>query len=237
MDRQGLVTVSDARIARAFEAKRTEQHLAKEAARTLVEHGILLIGGGVVDHDTILYDVHDCKVYPMTADSGASPTYGTGIDVPGIAQVGINPNIIANELKGDAQVIDRRARIDSFPFTATYGKLDLDVLSVIIETAAGVVDVGATPNQRAYVDIEGGNEPPYFGIAVQFEDTDIDVGMLRAMVWKAKITGGTLLTGQTDQYGQPTLEASGIPTESHNKMVRFEIFESEALLPTANFPA
>lgn len=233
--RNDLITITDPRIADAFAAKAASIASVRDAG-LYVEQGILMIGGGAVDHDTILYDVHDCKVYPLTADSGASPTYGTGIDVPGIAQVGINPNIISNELKGDAMIIDRRARVDSFPFTATYGKLDLDVLSVILETT-GVADTGATPNQKAHVDIEGGNEPPYFGIAVQFEDTDIDVGMLRAIIWKAKITGGTLLTGQTDQYGQPTLEASGIATEAHNKMVRFEIWETEELLPTANFPA
>lgn len=230
MDRTQLWTPAAVTVLRALRVWTPEQ------ADLYLEHGIAPVAGGAVDADTILYDVHDCKVYPLTADSGASPTYGTGVDVPGIAQVGINPNIIANELKGDAKVIDRRARIDSFPFTATYGKLSMDVLDVILEGVRS--DVTEAGIEKARFDIEGGNEPPYFGIAVQFEDTDVDVGMVRVMVYKAKITGGTLITGATDTYGQPTIEASGIATEEpHNKMIRVEIWDTEQDLPTNVFPA
>lgn len=206
-----------------------------EAAELYIERGIMPIGGGAVDHDSIVYDVHDCKLYPLTADSGASPTYGTGIDVPGIFAVTFNPNFVSSELKGDARILDRRSRVDSFNFSATYSKLSLDVLDVLLETTLN--DVGATPNQRADLIVEGGNEPPYFGIVVQLEDTDIDIGAIRLVVYKAKVTGGTLVTSQSDTYGQPTFDASGIATDSHNRMAMLQFFETEAPVPTGTFPA
>lgn len=206
-----------------------------EAAENYAERGIMPIGGGAIDHDSIVYDVHDCKVYPLTADSGASPTYGTGVDVPGIFAVTFNPNFVSSELKSDARIIDRRSRVDSFNFSATYSKLSLDVLDVVLETT--LTDVGSTPNQIGRAVIEGGNEPPYFGIVVQLEDTDIDIGAIRLVVYKAKITGGTLVTSQSDTYGQPTFDASGIATDSHNRMAMLEFYETETTVPTSPFPA
>lgn len=205
------------------------------AAATLAAEGHPLIAGGALDHDSIVYDVHDCVVYPLTADSGASPAYGTGVDVPGIFSIGFNPNVVSQELKGDARVLDRRARVDAFNFSATYSKLSLDVLDVIFE--ATLEDTGSGATEVAKLTFEGGNEPPYFGIVVQLEDTDVDIGAIRLIVWKAKVTGGTLVTSQSDTYGQPTFEAAGIATDSHNKMARLEFHETEADIPLGTFPA
>lgn len=205
------------------------------AASQLAARGLPLIAGGALDHDSIVYDVHDCKVYPLTADTGASPTFGTGVDVPGIFSIGFNPNIISQELKGDARVLDRRARVDAFNFSATYSKLSLDVLDVIFE--ADLVDSGSGTTEIASLTFSGGNEPPYFGIVVQLEDTDVDLGAIRLIIWKAKLTGGTLVTSQSDTYGQPTFEAAGIATDSHNLMARLEFHETEVDIPTGTFPA
>jgi hypothetical protein len=41
---------------------------------------------------TISFDVHDCKVYPVTADATGGITYGAAVDVPGIQEVSVEPN-------------------------------------------------------------------------------------------------------------------------------------------------
>lgn len=202
-------------------------------AQELQDRGFMPIAGGAADRDTVVYDVHDCWVYPLSADSGASPTYGTGVDVPGIASVGLDPNIVANVLKGDARVLDRRARIDEFSFSATYSKFSLDVLAVIFGTTVG--DSGSGTGEVADVDIEGGNELPYFGIAFDIEDVDVGLDRLRVITYKTKLSGGTLISGATDAYGQPTFTAGAIATDAHNKMARFRLAENLADL-TATFP-
>jgi len=94
-------------------------------------------------HDTVMFDVHDCKVAPLISDqNGALPVYGTRIDVPGISEVGLDPNFVTAELKGDARVIAKKGRIDRVNFSGTYGKLALDVQAVLIGTS--VSDVAAT---------------------------------------------------------------------------------------------
>lgn len=168
-----------------------------------------------VTHESVMYDVHDFKVYPLSADTGASPTYGAAVDVPGIATVSLDPNLITAELKGDAKVIAKRGRIDKVACSATYGKISLDVLEVVL--GGTVTDNGAVSAEMA---LSGNNSLPYFKAA--FAINDADVGSIHVIFYKAQLTGGTLISGQTDQFGQPTLDLEGIPATS-NPDVFFKI--------------
>lgn len=95
-----------------------------------------------VNHSTVMFDVLDCAVAPLISDNvGAAPVYGTWVDVYGINEVSLDPNIVSAELKGDGRVIAKKGRIDRVNFSATYGRLDLDVRAIII--GAGVSDVAA----------------------------------------------------------------------------------------------
>lgn len=86
-------------------------------------------------HQTVMFDVHDCAVAPLIADRrGELPVYGDYVDVPGISEVGLDPNFVTAELKGDARVIAKKGRIDRMNFSGTYSKLDLDVQKVILGT-------------------------------------------------------------------------------------------------------
>lgn len=95
-----------------------------------------------LSHQTVMFDVHDAKVAPLLSDdTDALPIYGPWVDVPGISEVGLDPNFVTAELKGDARVIAKKGRIDRMNFSGTYAKLDLDVQSVIFGTA--VTDLAA----------------------------------------------------------------------------------------------
>lgn len=180
------------------------------------------------DHRTVFFDVHDAKVYSLTDDAGASPTYGAAVDVPGIAEVGLDPNLITAELKGDARVLAKKGRVDRMNLTATYGKLSLDVLEVII---GGTVTDGAPSANDAQWELLGDNELPYFAFRFKIEDLETGIGDLHVTLWKCQLTGGTLLGSSTDNFGQPTLTLEAISTESDDKMIRVDLLETETALP------
>lgn len=162
-----------------------------------------------VAHETVVFDVHDCKVYALLTDAaGASPTYGVAVDVPGIAEVSMDPNIVTAELKGDARVIAKKGRTDRINFSGTYSKLDIDVLQIIM--GGSVSDSGVTPAEIARYRLSSPAPLPYFKIVFGIEDVDEGIGDLTVIIYKAQLTGGTLLGSSTDSFGQPTFDAEGI---------------------------
>lgn len=165
-------------------------------------------------NETVVFDVHDFKVWALISDfsTDASPTYASvAVDVPGIAEVSLDPNFITAELKGDAKVIAKKGRIDRFNLSATYGKLAQKVLQVIL---GGEILDGTAGKSRYRT--KGRNSMPYFGCAFTIEDAD--VGMVRVILYKAQLTGGTLINQSTEEFGQPSLEAEGIPCDSDDDL-------------------
>lgn len=231
-----------------------------------------------VSHETVMFDVHDCQVAALLSDSaGAIPTFGPWVDVPGISEVGLDPNFVTAELKGDARVIAKKGRIDRLNFSGTYSKLDLDVLAVLIGStvsditavpaanvsvttsngSAIVTGTGFTPilagrtitgtgipsdttviavngagtamtlseeatasatvtatvaamGERARNRIQAPSSLPYFKIGFKIEDLDTGLGDLHVICYKAQITGGTLIGGSSDNFGQPSFDAECI---------------------------
>jgi hypothetical protein len=179
-----------------------------------------------VPHETVTFDVHDFKVYPLLTDTGASPTYGPAVDVPGIAEVSLEPNFITAELKGDAKVIAKKGRIDKFNISATYGKVSLDVLEAILGGA--VTDNASTDSTW---ELLGTNSLPYFKAAFKIDDLDSGLGTLAVTLYKCQLTGGTLISGQTDEFGQPEMEIEGIPLASNDVLINVVAYAATTALP------
>lgn len=156
-------------------------------------------------HESVLYDVHDFKVYPLLSDStAASPTYGAAVDIPGIAEASMEPNLVTAELKGDARVIAKRGRTDRFKCSAKYGKLALDALVVILGGA-----VADTANSAKY-SLTSPAPLPYFKTAFKIDDVDVGLATCHVILYKCQLTGGTLITQSTDNFGQPTFDLEAI---------------------------
>lgn len=178
-----------------------------------------------ITHETVLFDVKDCKVYSMTADTGASPTYGAAVDVPGIAQFGVNPDFATAILKGDGgKTLASKGKVPQVNASLTYGKVALDVLETVIDSA--VTDSGSTPNQKATWRLLGSNKTIYFKVEVLIDDVEVGLGGVRVIFYKASLTGGGFLGQQTDQFGQPTLEIAGIAADSNDYMLDIVIDET-----------
>lgn len=81
---------------------------------------------------TKLYSTEDCQIAPVTSDVAGYAAYGSLVDVPGIKQVGMKPQIEAKELRGDNRLLDADSTLVGVELSATHAKLSLAALAVIL---------------------------------------------------------------------------------------------------------
>lgn len=178
---------------------------------------------------SVVYDVHDCKVYPLSADPvGGSPAYGAAVDVPGIAEFSLSPNFVTQELKGDATVLAKKGRIDKFTGSLTYGKIALQVL--VTALGGAVVTTGTDPNEVATYGFVAANSLADFKIEVSIEDVETGLGNIVVVLYKCQVTGGDLFSQSSDEFGQPSLEFDAIALESNQKMIDVSFNQTLAAL-------
>lgn len=115
-----------------------------------------------ISHVTKLYSVQDCKLFPLTADpAGGTPSYGEGVDAPGIQQMVIGGDIEIKSLRGDNRALASNSSLTDITIDVTNAKLSLDALAVIL---GGVTtDAGAAPARTASWDLTADNAilPPF----------------------------------------------------------------------------
>ena len=157
---------------------------------------------------TITFDVHDCKVYAVTADTDATLTYGSAVDVPGIQEVSLEPNFVTAEIKGDGgKVLAKKGKIDRLNFSATYSEMSLDVLSVIFGGSVTAAGTGSSETQTYSWDSQS---LPYFKVEFLVSDLEADLAELAVTLNKCQVTGGTIFNGSTDNFGNPSFDAEAI---------------------------
>lgn len=159
-----------------------------------------------IAHESVLFDIHDVKVFPLTSDlAGGSPVYGSAVDVYGAAEASLDPNLVTAELKGDAKVIAKRGKVDRMKSSITYGRLSIDVLTVIL--AATASDPSASKARARFL---AGQALPYFGMMFRISDADNLIEDVLVRLYKCQVTGGTLLGQSTDNFGQPSFDVEAI---------------------------
>jgi hypothetical protein len=156
---------------------------------------------------TITFDVQDCKVYPITADATGGITYGAAIDVPGVQEVSVEPNFVTVELKGDGKVLAKKGKIDRLNFSATYSELALDVLATIFGGTVAAAGSGSTETATYTFD---GQSLPYFKVEFLVNDLESELSELVFTLAKCQVTGGTIMSGSTDNFGTPSFDAEAI---------------------------
>jgi hypothetical protein len=182
-----------------------------------------------VPRATVVYDIHDAKIYKLLTDPvGGSPTFGPAVDVPGMAEFSVDPNFVTQELKGDAKVIAKKGRADRFTVSVTYGKIALDVQGVLM--GGTITDTGTTPAMVGEWSMPGTNSLQYFKMEASIEDVELGLQQVQVILYKCQLTGGTLISGATDTFGQPTLEIDAIPLDSTDQMARVRFMETKVAL-------
>lgn len=170
---------------------------------------------------TFTFDCADARIWPMLTDNiGSSPTYGEGIDVPGINNVTVEPEFISAVLKGDAKTLARRARIDSMNFSAGYSLLNLDVLGALWN--AQVTDPATTSDPQV-LELQGAGSLPYFAFGFSILDAEVGIGAINVYGLKVQVSGGNIFDQSTDSFGGRSFQCSAIPTLSDNRMFRVKI--------------
>jgi hypothetical protein len=182
--------------------------------------------------ESVAYDIQDVKVYVLLTDStAASPTYGPGIDVPGIAELTATPQFTTAELKGDAKIFARRGRLDKFSGTLKFDRIALNVMTAVI--GGSVTDLGTGTAEEARYDFLAPASLPYFRVEGLIADTETELGIsnIHVIFAKCQLTGGTLLTAQSDTFSQPTLNFDAIPPQfAASPLIRIRMLESATAL-------
>jgi hypothetical protein len=149
-------------------------------------------------HSTVIRGISDAGLYPLTADTTGSLTYGTKVDVVGIRQLTLTPELDQSEIDGDDVTIDSRAKLKKFSGKAKAAKIHLDVLSKLLGST--VTDSGSTPNQLATLTVAAADVIPKFKIAGQGSQVDTGLAAVTFTAYKCALTGGLELQLQTGDY-------------------------------------
>lgn len=183
-----------------------------------------------ITHVTKVYAVEDAKIAKLTADpSGGSATYATSIDVPGIKEIGVTPEVNSVELRGDNVQLDADSNLIGLTLSVVHAKLHLDVLAVLI--GGTVTDAGTTPNQTATYDRITTDSFNYFRLEGKTPTNGVDVvgGDVKLSFWKCKLTSIDLGFAEED-YRTVSFEARGVYRLADNKLFAIALRETAAAL-------
>ena len=160
------------------------------------------------DKSTITFDVADCKVYAITSDTVSGITYGAAIDVVGIQEVTVEANFVTAEIKGDGgKVLAKKGKVDRLNFSATYSEMSLDVLATIFGGAVSTAGTGAAETATYTFN---SNSLPYFKVEFLIDDIESSLSEIVMILDKCQVTGGSILSGSTDNFSQPKFDAEAI---------------------------
>ncbi|MFN2537960.1 MAG: hypothetical protein ABR549_07370, partial [Mycobacteriales bacterium] len=147
-------------------------------------------------HVTPIFSVDQAGIYPLLTDTGANPTYGARLDLPGVHDVALNPDTLYKELFGDNAIIANASKLRKMGCAATWAKASLDVL---VQLAGGTVtDAGVTPNQTSTYSVKNTDAGKYFKFEFRVLGVEVPAsaggGDAHAVLWKCKAADWALPT-------------------------------------------
>lgn len=182
-----------------------------------------------LSHVTKVFAAKDAKLFPLTADpAGGSPTYGTGVDVPGLKTVTITGDVNSVELRGDNTKLDSASSMSGVSVALGFAKLSLDILSAVF--SALTVDSGTTPNQTSVWTLLGTTGFSYVGLTCQAVGADPIAGDVMFSVYKMIPSSFPEMGLEEEDYKTHTLEFEAMPLLSNGKWIGAAIRETTAAL-------
>lgn len=170
-----------------------------------------------------LYSTSDAKVAALVGDVTGYASYGTAIDVPGIRQVTLTPQIESKSLRGDNMELDADSTLVAVELAIEHAKISFEALEVLL---------GGTWNGTTgrYTQADAGSLP-YFQIAWKTPTSGGDSvgGDVHFNVFKAKITAYTLGTAFED-YQILSATARGVYRLADTKLFEAKVNTSAAAL-------
>lgn len=182
-----------------------------------------------ISHVTKVFAASDAKVYPLTADpAGGAPTYGTGIDVPGLKTVTIEGDVNSVELRGDNALLDAASNLTNITVSMEFAKSSLDLLGAWF--TAAVTDSGVTPAQKATWTLLGTTGLSYFGLSAKAVGADPIAGDVQFSVYKAILSSFPEMGLEEEDYKTSSVEFKAMPLLSNLKWIGQTINETATAL-------
>ncbi|GGS82019.1 phage tail protein [Streptomyces griseoviridis] len=184
-----------------------------------------------------LYAVEDAKIFPLLSDpEGGAPSYGAGIDVPGIKSMEISGDVEVKELRGDNGLLDSDAAISNISVSYPHAKLSLDVLVALLDST--VTDSGTTPSQKSIWKLKQGAKPlPYKLVGkTPTSGGDIIGGDVHFSLLKCVMSSFPGLGLAEEDYRTIDNEARCLPLISNGEWIDITINETATAIPTAATP-
>lgn len=170
--------------------------------------------------------LNDMMISELTADTAATLTYDTGIDIPGVTKLSLNPSYVEKELRGDEALLDTYQRLDAIEFSFEHVKVSLDVLEVI--TGGTLTAAGTTPNQTQTLTIKNTNTAKYFKLQGEIAYSDFPSGDAQLILYKCK--GQFKIEFQTEEYAVISCSGKAIGTTKDGKIFDLVLRETTAPL-------
>ncbi|OPC79936.1 phage tail protein [Embleya scabrispora] len=186
---------------------------------------------------TKLFAVRDAKVFPLLDDpAGGTPSYGAGVDVPGIKSMEISGDVETKELRGDNQLLDADSVFTNVSVSFPHAKLSLDVLTVIASGA--VTDSGTGSTEASEWTLTGDSKPPAFKIegVTPASGGDIIGGDVHFTAWKCILSKFPGLGLAEEDYRTIENEARAVPLISTNKQLSARINKTATAIVTTPTP-
>jgi hypothetical protein len=182
-------------------------------------------------HFTKVFACKDARIYPLTADTGGAPTYGTGVDVPGVKSLEISGDIDKKELRGDNTLLDVFSVLKNVNGKLGHAKLSLDMLATMLGSA--VVDSGTTPNQKATWSLTSASAPKYWKVeaATPTDGVDFVGGDLHVLFFKAVLSSFPGMGLAEEDYQVPGIEFGTVSAISNGKWMDVVANETAVAIP------
>lgn len=182
-----------------------------------------------LSHVTKVFAAKDAKLWPLTADpAGGSPTYGTGIDVPGLKTVTISGDVNTAELRGDNTKLDSSSTLGNITVAMEFAKLSFDILSAVL--AAATVDSGTTPAQKSAWTLLGTTGFNYVGMTAQAIGADTITGDVQFAAYKLMLSSFPEMGLAEEDYKTNSIEFAAVPLLANGKWVGATLNETAAAL-------
>ncbi|MFF8447873.1 phage tail protein [Streptomyces leeuwenhoekii] len=186
---------------------------------------------------TKLYAVEDAKIAPLLTDpEGGAPTYGAGIDVPGIKSMEISGDVEVKELRGDNRLLDSDSSLTNVTVAFPHAKLSLDVMAALL--GGTVTDSGTTPAQATEWELLDDAKPLPFKLVGKTPTGGADQlsGDVHFTLWKCVLSSFPGLGLAEEDYRTIETEARAVPLISTGKWISVRINETATAIPTAATP-
>jgi hypothetical protein len=170
-----------------------------------------------VTHISKVFAAKDAKFWPLTADVSGSPTYGTGIDVPGLKTVTITGDVNSVELRGDNGLLDVASSLSNIGVALEFAKQSVDLLAAWF--SAAVVDSGTDPNGIATWTLLGTSTLNYVGLTANAVGADPITGDVLFSVYKMLLSSFPEMGLAEEDYKTQSVEFVATPTISNSKWI------------------